>query len=331
MCINWHPRLRDWGCWLGGRREQARTGQVVCSDAFPCDISMPPSPRTPQLWVSSHSPLIFTCCRLDSWEITVATGSFCVMQTMSESQKLERFKAGFQPHYCGGIKFHQGEVSFLRTQISLSMTFLSPLFLKLSNYFFFREKNVLMHKTLSFFPFIYLKLNLTKSVLSKHYLWVMLFVRKEHWLKWYGSAGSCSALCECPQWQSAHVRVDNETINCFHECFEFGLLWGKFKRYLVPHFTYVSNARQCNISSKSRIFSELTWATVVGLLTGLHSWRETQRHTMLLLEGRSSSQHCPAVGKIQSVAKIPTSEVGLWWWMSACVWSLKRFYRSAPS
>lgn len=172
-----------------------------------------------------------------------------------------------------------------------------------------------MHKTLFFSPFIYLKLNLTKSVLSEHYIWVMLFVRKEHWLKRYGSAGSSSALWERPQWQSARVRVDNETINCFHECFEFGLLWGKFKRYLVPHFTYVSNARRCNISSKSRIFSELTWATVVGLLTGLHSWRETRRHTMLLLEGRSSSQHCPAVGRIQSGAKIPTSEVGLWWWM----------------
>lgn len=172
-----------------------------------------------------------------------------------------------------------------------------------------------MHKTLFFSPFIYLKLNLTKSVLSKHYIWVMLFVRKERWLKRYGSAGSSSALWERPQWQSARVRVDNETINCFHECFEFGPLWGKFKRYLVPHFTYVSNARRCNISSKSRIFSELTWATVVGLLTGLHSWRETRRHTMLLLEGRSSSQHCPAVGRIQSGAKIPTSEVGLWWWM----------------
>lgn len=124
----------------------------------------------------------------------------------------------------------------------------------------------------------------------------MLFVRKEHWLKWYGSAGSCSALCERPQWQSVHVRVDNETINCFHECFEFGLLWGKFKRYLVPHLTYVSNARRCNISSKSRISSELTWDSVplmMGLLTGLHSCRETQRHTVLLLEGRSSSRHCP--------------------------------------
>lgn len=80
----------------GGERRAERVG-----DAFPCGIAMPPSPRTLQLWVSSHSPLMFTGCRLDSREITVATGSFCVMQTMSESQKLECFKAGFQPHYCG--------------------------------------------------------------------------------------------------------------------------------------------------------------------------------------------------------------------------------------
>jgi hypothetical protein len=40
--------------------------------------------------------------------------------------------------------------------------------------------------------------------------------------------------------------VYNETINCFHECSEFGLLRGKFKRYVEPHFSYVNNTRWCN-------------------------------------------------------------------------------------
>lgn len=190
-----------------------------------------------------------------------------------------------------------------------------------------------MHKTLFLPPFIYLKLNLTKSVLSKHYLWVMPFVYKEHWLKRYGRARSLSALCECPQWQSARVRVYNETINCFHECSEFGLLWGKFKRYLVPHFTYVKNARRCDISSKSRIFLGLTWATTVGLLAELQSWcragGRSRDSEILLLEGRGPS-HRPGCygGEFRVWQKYLASKIGLWWWMGVCVWPEKRFYRS---
>lgn len=79
----------DWG------GEESKGGWVKrCVVRFPLwhrDASLP----------QDTAPLIFICCRLDSWEITVTTGLFCVRQTMSESQKLERFKAGFQPHYCG--------------------------------------------------------------------------------------------------------------------------------------------------------------------------------------------------------------------------------------
>lgn len=136
----------------------------------------------------------------------------------------------------------------------------------------------------------------------------MLFVYKEHWLKRYGRVGSRSALCERPQWQSARVRVYNETINCFHECSEFGLLWGKFKRYLVPHFTYVKNARQCDVSCKSRLFPGLTRATTVGLWlsfipgAGQEGEVEAQRYHCLKVGVPARDLAVP--GRIQSMAKI---------------------------
>lgn len=121
---------------------------------------------------------------------------FAILQTKSVS-KSRAFLGMIPILLLWGIEFYQGEVSSLRTQICLRAAFLPPLFLKLSNYFFFfffKEKNALMHKTLFLPPFIYLKLNLTKSVLSKHYLWVMPFVYKEHWLKRYRRA-VLSLLC----------------------------------------------------------------------------------------------------------------------------------------